>query len=94
MQDLNGDNIDNDKNLKFSPNDARDSVCSLHSVEESIFPMGNDGKSKVNTEKRKDIRKVFDEMPMLEDIIQESSVRDYYNAYMSYHNAYISWTEK
>nr|GFB44540.1 hypothetical protein [Tanacetum cinerariifolium] len=38
--------------------------------------------------------KVFDKMPILEKINQERSVREYFDAFTSCHNAHISWTRK
>ncbi|GJU78808.1 zinc finger, CCHC-type containing protein [Tanacetum coccineum] len=43
-------------------------------------------------EKRKDSRQVFDEIPMIKHIKQEGSVRDYYNAFITYHDAFICST--
>ncbi|GJV81514.1 hypothetical protein Tco_1517384 [Tanacetum coccineum] len=81
MQEPNGDK-GNHKNLNFSPNDARDSVCSLHCVDKSTFLMGNDCKSKVNNENRKDSRQMSDDMPMLKDIKQEGSPKTLHDAYL------------
>ncbi|GKE07460.1 hypothetical protein Tco_1399478, partial [Tanacetum coccineum] len=41
-----------------------------------------------------DAYKVFDEMSGIKFIKQDGSVLEYYDEFISYHNAYISWTKK